>query len=140
MEEYLPAPFEKVEYPNDQVRKALKKISKHKPEDELNCGGCGYGSCREFVNALIAGDAEPSMCVSYMRKIAVRKAAAMLRCMPSAVVIVDSNMEIVEANDSFEQMFLGEMYGVEIDDDTLDGFETVEDVVGYVEDYLCGKE
>ena len=35
----------------------------------------------------------------------MRKAAAMLRCMPSAVVIVDSNMEIVEANDSFEQMF-----------------------------------
>lgn len=111
-EEYLPEPIQKVEYPNDQVRKALKKISKHKPEDELNCGGCGYGSCREFVNALIAGDAEPSMCVSYMRKIAVRKAAAMLRCMPSAVVIVDSNMEIVEANDSFEQMFLGDMYEV----------------------------
>ena len=111
-EEYLPDPIQKVEYPNDQVRKALKKISKHKPEDELNCGGCGYGSCREFVNALIAGDAEPSMCVSYMRKIAVRKAAAMLRCMPSAVVIVDSNMEIVEANDSFEQMFLGDMYEV----------------------------
>lgn len=111
-EEYVPEPIQKVEYPNDQVRKALKKISKHKPEDELNCGGCGYGSCREFVNALIAGDAEPSMCVSYMRKIAVRKAAAMLRCMPSAVVIVDSNMEIVEANDSFEQMFLGDMYEV----------------------------
>lgn len=111
-EDYLPAPVEKPEYSIEQVTKALKKISKHIPEDELNCGGCGYGSCREFVNALIAGDAETSMCVSYMRKIAVRKAAAMLRCMPSAVVIVDSNMEIVEANDSFEQMFLGEMYEI----------------------------
>ena len=111
-EEYSPAPLEKVEYPNEQIVKALKKISKHKPEDELNCGGCGYSSCREFVNALIAGNAETSMCVSYMRKIAVRKAAAMLRCMPSAVVIVDSNMEIVEANDSFEQMFLGDMYEI----------------------------
>ena len=58
-------------------------------------------------------DAETSQCVSYMRKIAVRKAAAMLRCMPSAVVIVDSNMEIVEANDAFEHMFLSEeMYEV----------------------------
>lgn len=112
VEEYNPAPIEKVEYPIEQVTKALKKISKHKEEDELNCGGCGYGSCREFINALIAGDAETSMCVSYMRKIAVRKAAAMLRCMPSAVVIVDSNMEIVEANDSFEQMFLGDMYEI----------------------------
>ena len=36
-------------------------------------------------------------------------------------------------------VFLGEMYGVDIDDDTLDGFETVEDVVGFVEDYLNGK-
>ncbi len=111
-EKYVPAPIEKVEYSIEQITKALKKISKHKPEDELNCAGCGYSSCREFVNALIAGDAETSMCVSYMRKIAVRKAAAMLRCMPSAVVIVDSNMEIVEANDSFEQMFLGEMYEI----------------------------
>ena len=111
-EKFLPAPIEKVEYSVEQITKALKKISKHKPEDELNCAGCGYSSCREFVNALIAGDAETSMCVSYMRKIAVRKAAAMLRCMPSAVVIVDSNMEIVEANDSFEQMFLGDLYEV----------------------------
>lgn len=36
-------------------------------------------------------------------------------------------------------VFLGEMYGVVIDDDTLDGFDTVEDVVGFVEDYLNGK-
>ena len=111
-EDYLPSPVKKVEYTIEQTTKALKKISKHKPEDELNCGGCGYSSCREFVNALISGNAETSMCVSYMRKIAVRKAAAMLRCMPSAVVIVDSNMEIVEANDSFEQMFLGDMYEI----------------------------
>jgi len=111
-EEYEPKPVEKQEYSIEQITTALKKISKHKPEDELNCGGCGYGSCREFVNALIAGEAETSMCVSYMRKIAVRKAAAMLRCMPSAVVIIDSNMEIVEANDSFEHMFLGDMYEI----------------------------
>ncbi len=111
--EYIPEPIEKIEYSMEQVTKALRKISKHTIDDELNCSGCGYASCREFVNALIAGDAEPSQCVSYMRKIAVRKAAAMLRCMPSAVVIVDSNMEIVEANDSFARMFLSdEMYEI----------------------------
>ena len=111
--QYSPMPVQKVEYSIEQITKALRKISKHTEEDELNCAGCGYVSCREFVNALISGDAEPSQCVSYMRKIAVRKAAAMLRCMPSAVVIVDANMEIVEANDSFEHMFLSEeMYEV----------------------------
>ena len=62
--------------------------------------------------ALLDGVAETSMCVSYMRKIAMRKAAAMLRCMPSAIVMVDNNMKILEANDSFMKMFTGEMYEI----------------------------
>lgn len=55
-----------------------------------------------------------------------------------AATLDDLNIAPHEREDM--AVFLGEMYGVEIDDDTLDGFETVEDVVGYVEDYLCGKE
>ncbi len=33
-------------------------------------------------------------------------------------------------------LVLGEIYSVLFDDATLDGFETVEDVVGYIEDSL----
>ena len=96
----------------EEIQKTLKKIGKHSAEDELNCGGCGYSSCRELAAALLDGVAEPSMCISYMRKIAMRKAAAMLRCMPAAIVMVDNNMEIIEANDSFMKMFTGEMYEI----------------------------
>ena len=67
---------------------------------------------RDMAVALLNGDAETSMCVSYMRKIAVRKAAAMFRCMPAAVVMVDNNMNILEANDSFMKMFTGDMYEI----------------------------
>lgn len=100
------------EYPLEDILKTLKRIGKHTVDDELNCGGCGYATCRDLAKALLDGDAEPSMCVSYMRKIAVRKAAAMIRCMPAAVVMVDNNMNILEANDSFMKMFTGEMYDV----------------------------
>lgn len=100
------------DYPLEKILKAMKKIGKHCEDDELNCGGCGYSTCRELAKALITGDAEPSMCVSYMRKIAMRKAAAMLRCMPSASVMVDNGLRIVEANDSFMKMFCGDMYEV----------------------------
>ena len=100
------------EYPIEEILKTLKKIGKHTVDDELNCGGCGYATCRDLAKALLDGDAEPSMCVSYMRKIAMRKAAALVRCMPAAVVIVDSNMNIIEANDSFMRMFTGDMYDV----------------------------
>ena len=52
------------------------------------------------------------MCVSYMRKIAVRKAAAMVRCMPAAVVMIDKNLNILESNDAFIRMFCADMYDV----------------------------
>lgn len=100
------------EYSIEEILKTLKKIGKHTVDDELNCGGCGYATCRDLAKALLDGDAEPSMCVSYMRKIAMRKAAAMLRCMPSATVMVDSNLNIIEANDSFMKMFTGDMYEI----------------------------
>lgn len=110
--DYSPKGVVESKYSFEEIQKMLKKIGKHSTEDELNCGGCGYSSCRELAVALLDGVAEPSMCISYMRKIAMRKAAAMLRCMPSAMVMVDNNMNIIEANDSFMKMFTGEMYEI----------------------------
>ena len=110
--EYKPNPVKDLDYPIDEILKAMKKIGKHSENDELNCGGCGYSTCRELAKALIAKEAESSMCVSYMRKIAMRKAAAMLRCMPSATVMVDNNFRIIEANDAFMRMFCEDMYEV----------------------------
>ncbi len=80
-------------------------MGKFKPEDELNCGGCGYDTCRLFAEALLNGKAETEMCVSLMRKKALNKANAILKRMPSGVVIVDSNMQIIECNKRFAEMF-----------------------------------
>jgi len=55
-----------------------------------------------------------------------------------AATLDDLNIAPHEREDM--AVFLGEMYGVDIDDEALYGFETVEDVVGYVEDRLNGKE
>lgn len=110
--EYASKPIIEDDIKFADITNALKKIGKHAPEDELNCGGCGYSTCRDMAKALISGDAEPSMCISYMRKIAMRKAAAMLRCMPSAIVMVDKELNIVEANDAFMKMFCGDMYDI----------------------------
>lgn len=110
--EYQPNKIPTTNYTMEEIKKAMKKLGKHSEDDELNCGGCGYSTCRELAQALIAGEAEPSMCVSYMRKIAMRKAAAMLRCMPSGTVMVDEELRVIEANDAFMRMFCGDMYEV----------------------------
>src|SRR5674476_356969 len=75
-----------------QVREALRTVGKSSIDDELNCGGCGYDSCRQFGKALLNQMAARSICVTYMRKLAHKKANALIQKMPSAVVIVDAQV------------------------------------------------
>jgi iron only hydrogenase large subunit-like protein len=89
----------------DEMKEALRRIGKTRPEDEVNCGGCGYASCRELAAALALGRAEPEMCVIHMRNQAQKKANALLRTMPSGVVIVDKSLHIVECNERFARLF-----------------------------------
>lgn len=88
-----------------EIKQALRRVGKISIEDELNCGGCGYDTCSNFARALIDGKAEPNMCVSYLRKMAQKKSNAILRCVPAAVVIVDSNLKLIECNQRFADLF-----------------------------------
>ncbi|MCL2647774.1 MAG: 4Fe-4S binding protein [Phycisphaerales bacterium] len=106
----IPATFPNVAQqilePTDaQLREALHSVGKISLDDELNCGGCGYDSCRQFGRALLAHKAERSMCVTYMRKLAHKKANALIQKMPSAVVIVDETLKILEHNAAFLRLF-----------------------------------
>jgi iron only hydrogenase large subunit-like protein len=94
-----------LKFSDAQIREALRGVGKLTRDDELDCGGCGYDSCREFAGALIQQKAERSMCVSYMRKLALKKANALIQKMPSAVVIINDAMRIIEYNAAFATMF-----------------------------------
>ncbi len=88
-----------------EIAKALRQIGKIQSHDELNCGGCGYDSCRDFAHALLIGKAEKTMCVTYMRKLAQNKASGLLRTMPSGVIIVDEHLKVIEMNKNFAKLF-----------------------------------
>jgi len=90
-----------------EIQQALERIDKHGFRDELNCGGCGYATCRDFASAMIEDRAESEMCVSYMRNVAHDKASLLLQKMPYGVVIVDEHMKIMESNEHFARL-LGE--------------------------------
>jgi iron only hydrogenase large subunit-like protein len=83
---------------------ALNSIGKSSEKDELNCSGCGYESCKDFVCALLDGKAERDMCVSYMRKLAQNKASMLLQKMPYGVVICDEKLRIIESNQQFARL------------------------------------
>ena len=100
-----------IHYSEAEIREALRAVGKLSSDDELNCGGCGYESCRDFAVALIGGKAERAMCVTYMRKLAHKKANALLQKMPSAVVIVNETLRIIEFNAAFVSLFARDRAG-----------------------------
>jgi PAS domain-containing protein len=100
--------LDKKSHPLDVLQEVLAQLGKYTPEDEINCSGCGYSSCRELAAAIIDGQAEPQMCVSSMRKLATRKATALVKAMPSAIVMVDRLMNVLEVNEAFVHMFTGD--------------------------------
>jgi PAS domain-containing protein len=88
-------------FSEERLREALRLVGKLGPEDEFDCAGCGYDSCRAFAAAMLSGRAERTMCVSYTRDLAQKKADALVRAMPSGVVVVDSGLGIAECNANF---------------------------------------
>ncbi len=96
-----PMPLSQEQPSEARISEVLRSIGKRSIGDELNCGGCGYDSCREFGMALIAKRAERAMCVSWMRQLAFKKANVLIHKMPSAVVIVDGDLNILECNEAF---------------------------------------
>ncbi len=108
MDRSAPA-VEEFGYTDREIREALARVGKYHPEDELNCSGCGYATCREFAAALLAGKAEATMCVSYMRKLAQKKANALIQAMPSGVLIVNADLSVVECNRRFAEIVGGEL-------------------------------
>ncbi len=114
------SPLPKVKVTEREIREALARVGKYSVEDELNCGGCGYDTCRQFAEASVMKKAEPTMCVSYMRKLAQKKADALLKAMPTGVVVVDERLSIVECNRNFTRLL-----GREVEElyDTKPGLE-----------------
>jgi iron only hydrogenase large subunit-like protein len=95
----------KLNFTDEEIKNTLKLIGKNSEEDELNCGGCGYQTCKKFAKAILSGKAEKNMCLSYLKKLAQNKSNALIKYIPAAVVIVNKNLKIVECNKKFSNIF-----------------------------------
>ncbi|MDF2675117.1 MAG: putative sensor protein [Clostridiales bacterium] len=76
----------------------LKKMGKNSIEDELNCGTCGYSTCREKAIAVYFGKAEISMCLPYMRSKAESFSDKIINATPNAILTVDMDLRIQQIN------------------------------------------
>lgn len=80
------------------IRATLAKTGKIKPEDELNCGACGYPTCREKAIAVLNGNADLEMCIPYMRKRAESMSFEIIQNSPNGIIMMDYDLKITESN------------------------------------------
>ncbi|HHV62922.1 MAG TPA: PAS domain-containing protein [Firmicutes bacterium] len=87
----------------EDIRRILAATGKTLPEDELNCGACGYDSCREKAMAVYQGMAEIEMCIPYMRKRAESMASVTFNLTPNGIIITNAGLEILDVNPVIER-------------------------------------
>ena len=86
-------------YPNEtQLKEILLKMGKKAPGDELNCGSCGYNSCREKAIAVFQGKADLSMCTPFLRDKAETFSSNILKNSPNGIIVLNDNLEVQQIN------------------------------------------
>lgn len=88
-----------------QIEDILRKTGKIGPEDELNCGACGYPTCREKAVAVFQKKAELNMCIPFMHQKAESLSNLVMDTSPNLVLIVDQEMKIIEYSAVGEKYF-----------------------------------
>ncbi len=106
----------KKEITEEQIKEVLQKTGKFNPEDELNCGACGYNTCHEKAIAVIEGIAEIEMCIPFMRRLAEQRGDKIIESSPNGIVILDKELNIVNMNPAFKRFFYcnNSMFGKKI--------------------------
>ncbi len=83
-----------------EINAVLRQMGKFKESDELNCGSCGYNSCREKAIAILQGKAEISMCLPFLKDKAESFSDTIVKNTPNGIIALNENLEVQQINDA----------------------------------------
>jgi iron only hydrogenase large subunit-like protein/uncharacterized Fe-S cluster-containing protein len=89
----------------EEIQTILERTGKSDPQQQLNCGACGYDSCRDKAIAVAEGMAELEMCIPFMRRLAEQRTDRIIDTSPNGIIIVDQNLIIISMNPTFKHFF-----------------------------------
>ena len=85
--------------PSDmEIMNILRQMGKFKPSQELNCGSCGYNTCREKAIAIIQGKAEISMCLPFLKDKAESFSEIIINNTPNGLIVLNEQLEVQMIN------------------------------------------
>ena len=83
-----------------EIAAILRKMGKYRPEQELNCGTCGYNTCRDKAIAIYQGKAEISMCLPFLKDKAESFSDTIVNNSPNALIVLNENLEVQQINNA----------------------------------------
>ncbi|MBO5409487.1 MAG: 4Fe-4S binding protein [Clostridia bacterium] len=87
-----------------EIANVLRQMGKHKPSDELNCGSCGYNTCREKAIAICQGKAEISMCLPFLKDKAESFSDTIVKNTPNGLIVLNEELEVQQINEAARRM------------------------------------
>lgn len=87
-----------------EIMETLRQMGKTKPSDELNCGSCGYDTCRKKAVAILQGKAEISMCLPFLKDKAENVSDTIARNSPNGIILLNEKLEVQQINKSAERI------------------------------------
>ena len=87
-----------------EIAAVLRQMGKFKPSDELNCGSCGYNSCREKAIAIIQGKAEISMCLPFLKDKAESFSDTIVKNTPNGLIVLNEELEVQQINSAAQKI------------------------------------
>lgn len=87
-----------------EIMSILRQMGKFKPADELNCGSCGYNTCREKAVAIYQGKAEISMCLPFLKDRAESFSDNIVNNTPNGIIVLNENLEVQQINSAAQKI------------------------------------
>ncbi|MBK5241645.1 [Fe-Fe] hydrogenase large subunit C-terminal domain-containing protein [Clostridium sp.] len=137
-------PIKRVIATEEEITTIMNTMGKYELKDELNCGVCGYDTCRIKAQAIFEGMAETTMCLHYMRTKAESLANEIVENTASILILLDGEMNVREINPAAKAIFkiqaeniIGKPISLLVDDENFKKVrETGESIIGKKVDYL----
>lgn len=82
------------------IDEILRQMNKFKPEDELNCGSCGYDTCREKAIAVFQGKADLTMCMPFLKEKAESFSDNIIKNTPNGILVLNELFEVQQINNA----------------------------------------
>ena len=94
-----------VKFGSEAIQDMLFKIGKTSPEKELNCGSCGYPTCRDKAVAILEGKAKMEMCLPFLKEKAESFSDTIINNTPNAIIVMDEDLVVQQINRAAVRMF-----------------------------------